>query len=359
MPLLDEIIQSAFDLGASDLHITPGLPPMVRVHSELGPLERDTLSAQGTRELIGELLTTDQQSRLDAGQEIDFGYELEGVTRLRCNIFGQRKGIAGAFRLIPNEVLTAEQLGLPSQILDFCELPRGLVVVTGATGSGKSTTLAAMLDAVNSERPVHIITIEDPIEFVHQNKRAMINQREVGSNTCAFSSALRAALREDPDIVLVGEMRDLETIQLAITAAETGHLVFGTLHTNSAASTVDRMIDVFPPEQQQQIRIMLAEALKGVIAQRLLPRRDGKGRAAALEVLVGTPALSNLVREGKTHQIDALMQTGRKEGMQTLDHSLKDMVRNEVITAAEAARHANQPEAFNAKSNGRSLQPLR
>lgn len=343
---IDEIFKIIHEQGASDLHMSSGYAPMVRLNSDLVPVDYDHLTPELNRKLLFELMTPEQAATFEKEKEIDFSYEVPGVTRLRCNIFEQRSGIAAVFRLIPTTILTAEQLNLPKSIMDFCDMPRGLVVVTGSTGSGKSTTLAAMVNHINENRSSHILTVEDPIEFVHGPKKSLINQREVGSNTKSFSNALKSALREDPDIILVGEMRDLETIQLAITAAETGHLVFGTLHTNSAAGTVDRIIDVFPTDQQQQIRVMLSESLKGVIAQRLLPRKDASGRCAAFEILVSTTAVSNLIREGKTFQLESLLQTGKKDGMVSLDQSLMTLVEEGMIEMAEAARHASNPSQF-------------
>jgi twitching motility protein PilT len=338
---IDDIFRIIKEQGASDLHMASGSKPMLRIDNELQAIEYAELTPDLNRKLLYELMTPTQVSHFESHKEIDFGYEIPGVTRLRCNIFEQRNGIAAVFRMIPTEVRTAEELNLPPQILKFCELPRGLVVVTGSTGSGKSTTLAAMIDHINAGQRSHIVTIEDPIEFVHKNKQSLVNQREVGSSTLSFAAALKSALREDPDIVLVGEMRDLETIKLAITAAETGHLVFGTLHTNSAASTVDRIIDVFPGEDQQQIRVMLAESLKGVIAQRLLTRKGGKGRVAAFEILRVTTAISNMIREGKTFQIASAIQIGRKDGMIALDQYLADLVSQGRVEQAEAALHGS------------------
>jgi twitching motility protein PilT len=339
MASIDDIFKIIKAQGASDLHMASGSPPMLRIDNELQPVEYSELTPDLNRKLLYELMSPAQLEFFEKNKEIDFGYEIPGVTRLRCNIFEQRNGIAAVFRMIPTEIRTAEQLGLPPQVLRFCELPRGLVVVTGATGSGKSTTLAAMIDYINANQRSHIITIEDPIEFVHKNKKALVNQRELGTNTLSFTNALKSALREDPDVVLVGEMRDLETIKLAITAAETGHLVFGTLHTNSAASTVDRIVDVFPGEDQQQIRVMLSEALKGVVAQRLLSRKGGKGRVAAFEILKTTPAISNMIREGKTFQIASAMQIGRKDGMISLDQYLTDLVSQGRVDQSEASLH--------------------
>ncbi len=346
MASIDAIFPLVVERGASDLHISPGRPPLIRVAEGLMPLEGDPMDADMTRRFLGEMMTPSQLAYFEENKEIDFAYEIPGVVRLRCNIFEQLQGVAGVFRLVPSEIPNPEALGLPREIMQFCELPRGLVVVTGATGSGKSTTLAAMIDAINSSRNRHILTVEDPVEFVHPNKKSLVNQREVGSHTLSFSAALRSALREDPDIILVGEMRDLETIRLAISAAETGHLVFGTLHTNSAAGTVDRIIDAFSADEQSQIRVMLAESLKGVVAQRLLPAAGGGGRVAAFEVLVNTSAMSNLIRESRSHQIEGMMQTGRKDGMITLDQSLRELVDAGQLEIAEAARHAGNPAAF-------------
>ena len=352
MATIDDIFKIIKEQGASDLHMSSGRPPMVRLGHELVPVDYEVLTPELNRKLLYELMNPDQVEAFEENREIDFGYEVPDVTRLRVNIFEQRAGIAAVFRLIPTTILTAEQLGLPESIIKFTEVPRGLVVVTGATGSGKSTTLAAMIDYINDKRAKHILTVEDPIEFVHPQKKALINQREVGSNTKSFAHALKSALREDPDIILVGEMRDLETIQLAITAAETGHLVFGTLHTNSAAGTVDRIIDVFPTDQQQQIRVMLAESMKGVIAQRLLPKKSGKGRCAAFEILVGTSAVSNLIREGKTFQLESMLQTGKKDGMMSLDTSLLELVEKGVLAPTEAARHSRNPAQFARMGSG-------
>jgi twitching motility protein PilT len=343
MAAIDEILKIVKEQGASDLHMASGSKPMLRMGNELQPVDYGELTPELNRKLLYELMSPSQAAQFEREKEIDFAHEIKGVVRLRCNIFEQRNGIAAVFRLIPTEVLSAEQLNLPPSILKFCDLDRGLVVVTGATGSGKSTTLAAMIDAINEKDKGHILTIEDPVEFVHKNKSCLVTQREVGGTTKTFTAALKSALREDPDVILVGEMRDLETIKLAITAAETGHLVFGTLHTNSAAGTVDRIIDVFPADQQQQIRVMLAESLKGVVAQRLLKRKSGKGRAAAFEILKVTPAISNMIREGKTFQIASAIQIGRKDGMITLDQSLEELVRTGVVDASEAAKHAHNP----------------
>lgn len=346
MPALDTIIRDVHEREASDLHMTTGSPPMIRCHKGLMPLSEEVLTAEGNEALLLEIMSEEQKAFFHTNKEIDFGYELEGVTRLRCNIFMQRQGIAGVFRLIPTKILTLDELSLPEKLREFCDLPMGLVVVTGATGSGKSTTLAAMIDHINTKQSKHILTIEDPIEFVHEMKSSLVNQREVGSSTLSFSNALRSALREDPDIILVGEMRDLETIRLALTAAETGHLVFGTLHTNSAAGTVDRIIDVFPAEEQDQIRVMLSDTLKGVVAQRLLPKKDGSGRVAAIEILASTTALANLIREGKTFQLESIIQTGKKEGMISMDAALAALMNADLISPEEGMKHARDKSAF-------------
>ncbi len=346
MAAIDEIFKLIKEHGASDLHMSSGAKPTLRINNDLVPIEYEALTPELNRKLLYELLTPAQVTEFEKRKEIDFAHEIPGVTRLRCNLFEQKNGIAGVFRLIPTEILTAEQLGLPAPILRFCDLERGLVIVTGATGSGKSTTLAAMIDHINTQEPSHILTLEDPIEFVHRNKRSLVNQREVGSTTHSFTNALRAALREDPDIILVGEMRDLETIKLALTAAETGHLVFGTLHTNSAAQTIARIIDVFPSDEQQQIRVMLAESLRGVVAQRLLNKKGGRGRVAAIEILVVTSAIANMIRENKTHQIDSAIQMGRKDGMQSLDSAIADLVRRGLVDPADAAPHAANKALF-------------
>jgi twitching motility protein PilT len=298
-------------------------------------MKMDPLKPEDTERLFAEIMPEPNRREFEEDRDTDFAYEIPGVARFRVNIYHDRQGAAGAFRLIPTEVMTAEDLGLPSAIMQFCKLPKGLVLVTGPTGSGKSTTLAAMLDSINASRAQHIITIEDPIEFVHHSKKCLVHQREIGTQVKSFGRALRAALREDPDVVLVGEMRDLETAHIAIETAETGHLVFGTLHTTSAVSTVDRIIDQFPVDQQEQIRIMLSESLKAVIAQ-VLCKKIGGGRVAALEVLMVNPAVSNLIREAKTFQIPSIMQTGKKLGMVTLNDALLELVQKKTIEPREA-----------------------
>jgi twitching motility protein PilT len=332
--------------SGSDLHLSAGVPPMMRIHGKLLPIDEKSLTKEDLHTLIYDILTDDQKAKFEANQEMDFSIELENIARFRVNTFYQRRGEGVVFRIIPTKIKSIEELGLPATILQFTHLHRGLVLVTGPTGSGKSTTLAALIDTVNSEREDHIITIEDPIEFVHQNKKCMVNQREVGSHTQSFANALRASLREDPDVILVGEMRDLETTAMAISAAETGHLVFATLHTNSAPQTIDRIIDIFPPHQQSQIRAQLSESLAGVVCQTLIPTIDGTGRICSLEVMIGTPAVRALVREGKTHQLPSIIQTSAKVGMQSLDQNLKTLVMMGKIRGIDAYERAVTKEAF-------------
>lgn len=334
---MEDLFRTMAAAGASDLHLSVSMPPMIRKDGKMKTFEcgEDVLDASTMRELLHSIMPEKNRQEFADRHDTDFAYEIPGLARFRCNVFMDRKGMGGVFRIIPNEILTAEQLGLSRAIINLCSLSKGLVVVTGPTGSGKSTTLCAMVDYINRTREDHIITIEDPIEFVHENKKCLINQREVHNHTDSFKDALRAALREDPDILLVGEMRDLETIAIAIETAETGHLVFGTLHTTTAASTVDRIIDQFPADRQQQIRVMLSESLKGVIAQTLLPKKGG-GRVAALEVLIVTPAISNLIREGKTFQIPSAMQTGKTHGMVMLNDALYDLVSKGIVEPRDA-----------------------
>jgi twitching motility protein PilT len=350
MAKIDKLFQLLKQNGGSDLHLSPGNPPMVRASGQLRPLIDQVLSHEQYRALLYEIMNEDQRRSFETTRDLDFAYEVEALkARFRANIFMGRLGISAVFRIIPTEILTVEQLGLPQTVLDLTELKKGLVLVTGPTGSGKSTTLAAMIDHINRTRNEHILTVEDPIEFVHKTSESLINQREVGIHTESFASALKAALREDPDIILVGEMRDLETIELAITAAETGHLVFGTLHTSSAAKTVDRLVNVFPTTQQEQIRTMLAESLRGVVAQQLLRTVDGK-RCAALEILKVNAAAANLIREGKTFQIPSIIQTGRKEGMQLMDQALQDLLNAEKVTLEEARRFAVNKNQFSSQT---------
>jgi twitching motility protein PilT len=332
MAKLDELLTFAKQKNASDLHLTSGSAPYLRIHGEMVKLNYRHVSQEVCHGLIFEILTENQKEQFIETRDLDFSYTLEGVGRFRVNVFMQRNGIGAVFRHISEDILTVEELGLPEQLLDLIDVSEGLILVTGPTGSGKSTTLAALIHEINMNQRAHIITIEDPIEFVHANHQSLINQREVGNHTESFNSALRAALREDPDIILVGEMRDLETISLAITAAETGHLVFATLHTNSATKTVDRIIDVFPQSQQSQIRTMLSESLRGVVAQALLPKADGEGRVPVVEILVNLPAVSNLIREGKTFQIASTMQTKRAQGMVTFETSVNELIRKGLIS---------------------------
>lgn len=342
---IDSLLQRALACGASDLHLRAGSPPLIRLHGRLQPLpEAD--SADGYEAALLAILTESQRQTFTTRNDLDFAYEIPGVARFRVNLLRQHRGVGAVFRLLPSRIRTLEELGLPQIVYSLARLEQGLVLVTGPTGSGKSTTLAAIIDHINRESDKHIVTIEDPLEFIHPSKKSLVTQREVGAHTTSFAAALRAVLREDPDIILLGELRDLETISLAITAAETGHLVFGTLHTRTAASTVDRLIDVFPPDQQGQIRTMLAETLKGVIAQQLLIRADGQGRVIAVEILIGTTALANLIREGKTYQIPSLMQTGRREGMQTMDQAILELLRSKQITPQEAYRKAIDKDTY-------------
>lgn len=334
----------AVRLGASDVHITTGSPPVVRLDGRLRAMDGNVLSAGDTRAMIMDILTDEQRKRLENDLELDFGYELPGVSRFRVNAYFQRGGLGAAFRPVPEKIPRLGELGLPKVVEELASKPRGLVLVTGPTGSGKSTTLAAMIDRINQTRREHIMSVEDPIEFLHAHKKCIVNQREVGSDTRGFAEALKHVLRQDPDVILVGEMRDLETISLAITAAETGHMVFATLHTQDAPQTMDRVIDVFPPHQQQQVRTQLANAIQGVITQTLVARRGGQGRAVACEVLVATPGVRNLIREGKNHQLYSAMQTGGKFGMQTMDASLVDLMRRGVISREEAEKRSSNPD---------------
>jgi twitching motility protein PilT len=334
---MDALFYRMSEFGASDLHLSVSMPPMVRKDGKMQtlPCNETALTPDSIKELLTSIMPAKNQEEFARRSDSDFAYEIPALARFRANIFADRKGMGGVFRIIPTKILTAQQLGLSPAIMNLCDLSKGLVVVTGPTGSGKSTTLCAMIDHVNKTREDHIITIEDPIEFTHENQKCLVNQREVHNHTDSFKDALRAALREDPDILLVGEMRDLETIAIAIETAETGHLVFGTLHTTTAASTVDRIIDQFPADRQQQIRVMLSESLKGVIAQTLLPKKGG-GRVAALEVLIVTPAISNLIREGKTVQIPSAMQTGKQHGMVVLNDALFELVQKGVVEPRDA-----------------------
>ena len=344
--IIDDLLRLIVEKSGSDLHLTVGSPPMLRLQGKLWPTDIPALTAKETRRLIYQFLNNEQRERLEHDLELDISYELPDVARFRCNIFFSRLGMGGVFRVIPTRIKTLAELKLPPILGDLARRNKGLILVTGPTGSGKSTTLAAMVDQVNNERQDHILTIEDPIEFVHQHKSCIVNQREIGPNTKSFSAALRSALREDPDIILVGEMRDYETISLAVTAAETGHLVFATLHTPSAAQSVDRIVDVFPAHQQDQIRTQLADALQGILAQQLIPTIDGMSREVALEILINTPAVANLIRDNKTFQLPSIMQTSKQAGMQTMDQSLMDLVKQRKISPQEAYRRAFDKKAF-------------
>ena len=335
MPEIEKFFAAVQKFEASDLHLSTGSPPMLRVHGTITALDVPPMKAEHVLRMLHEIMPDDLKKAYDETGDADFAYEFKDVARFRCNAFKDRKGPGGVFRIIPNDFPTVQDLGLPESMLKLCDLNKGLVLVTGPTGSGKSTTLAAMIDYINKRRREHIITIEDPIEFVHENKKCMLNQREVHHHTQSFARALRAALREDPDIVLVGEMRDLETTHIAIETAETGHLVFGTLHTTTASSTVDRIIDQFPADNQEQIRTMLAGSLRGVIAQTLCKRKAG-GRVAAFEILIVSPAIANLIREGKTYQIVSQIQTGGKEGMILLNDALLKLVKDRIVTPDDA-----------------------
>ncbi len=335
MDISDLLIQTK-ERGGSDLHLAAGARPMMRLHGDLTPVDGAPLSRDAVHRMIYEILNDDQRRAFEEVRDLDFAIELGEIARFRVNVFNQRNGEGAVFRVIPTQIRSFQELGLPDVVQTLALRENGLVLVTGPTGSGKSTTLAAMIDLINSTTKKHIITLEDPIEFVHKSKSCLVNQREIGPHTKSFASALRAALREDPDVILVGEMRDLETISLALTAAETGHLVFGTLHTKSAPKTIDRVIDAFPPGQQQQIRVQLAEALQGVVSQLLLPTKDKKGRVAALEIMVATIAIRNLIRESKTHQMPSAIQTGTALGMQSLEQALKTLVMQSRVDRAHA-----------------------
>jgi twitching motility protein PilT len=343
---LTALLTFAKDQDASDLHISAGMPPLLRIRGEMVRLEMPPLARDETHAAIYDILNDTQKRIFEERRDTDFALEIPGVSRFRANILQQLRGPGAVFRVVPTKVKTLDELGMPKVLKDLAQREKGLVLVTGPTGSGKSTTLAAMVDYVNENQRGHILTIEDPIEFVHQSKKCLVNQREVGPHTDSFANALRAALREDPDVILVGELRDLETTQLAITAAETGHLVFATLHTNSASKTVDRIIDIFPAGQQAQIRTMLSESIEGVVAQTLLPTKDAKGRVAVLEVLVAVPALRNLIREDKTAQILSVIQTGGQHGMQSLDQSLRDLVMHGKLSRDEAMKRSSNPRLF-------------
>jgi twitching motility protein PilT len=346
MARIDALFNMMKEQGASDLHLSTGNPPIFRQRGEMVRLNFKPLGHDELKAILFEILSEKQQAQFNETKDLDFAYEVPGVARFRGNVMMQYRGVAAVFRIIPTKILSADELGLPEGVRRMTNFKKGMVLVTGPTGSGKSTTLAGMIDLINSTRKEHILTFEDPLEFIHENKQSLMNQRQIGEHTESFASALRAALREDPDVILVGEMRDLTTIQLAMSAAETGHLVFGTLHTSTAAKTVDRIIDVFPTDQQEQVRAMLSESLKGVICQQLLKTADGKGRVAALEIMIGSPAIANLIREGKTFQIPSIMQTAKKDGMQLLDQHLLDLLKTKTVNPEEAYRCAVDKKQF-------------
>jgi twitching motility protein PilT len=339
-----DVLLEVMELNASDLHLTAGSPPMVRERGKLRALDYPMMSPQDTRETVYAILSDDQRKRLENDWQVDLSYSIPGKARFRVNAYFQRSAIGAAFRLIPSEIPELSELGLPAVLEDFTKKPRGFVLVTGPTGSGKSTTLAAMIDLINKQRHEHIMTIEDPIEFLHRHQNCIVNQRELGGDAKSFGAALKAALRQDPDVILVGEMRDLETIATALTAAETGHLVFATLHTQDTAQTVDRIVDVFPPEQQHQVRTQLSVALQGIVTQQLMLTADGSRRVVGAEIMVPTPAIRNLIREGKTHQLYSALQTGGNVGMQTMDASLADLVRRGLISRELAESRSSAPE---------------
>jgi len=343
---LNDLLIATKEKDASDLHITVGVPPVLRINGKLQKMNLPVLDEKAVHEIVNGMLNEEQKNMYLRLHELDFSYELKNVARFRVNIFQHRRGEGIACRLIPEKIKSVQELGLPDEIISFTNKTKGFVLVTGPTGSGKSTTLAALIDIINKERYEHVITIEDPIEFVHTHKNCIIDQREVGANTKSFSYALRSALREDPDVILVGEMRDLDTISMAVTAAETGHLVFSTLHTNSAAESIERMINVFPPHQQGQIRTQLAESILGVIAQTLLPTIDGEGRVPVVELMIATPAIRNIIREEKVHQMATLIQMGKKEGMISLDQSLKILLSEGKISREDAIRKAIDKKVF-------------
>ena len=331
---------------ASDLHLSAGLPPMIRVHGDVRRINVEALEHRQVHDMVYDIMNDSQRKAYEETLEVDFSFEIQGLARFRVNAFNQNRGAGAVFRTIPSKILSLEQLNAPKVFAELALKPRGLVLVTGPTGSGKSTTLAGMVNHLNENEYGHILTIEDPIEFVHESKKSLINQREVGPHTLSFANALRSALREDPDCVLVGEMRDLETIRLALTAAETGHLVFGTLHTSSAAKTVDRIVDVFPAAEKEMVRAMVSESLVAVISQSLCKLKDGTGRVAAHEIMLGTSAIRNLIRENKVAQMYSSIQTGNQQGMQTLDQNLTDLVRRNIISPMEARSKAKFPENF-------------
>ena len=342
---IDDLLEQMVALGASDLHITVASPPAFRIRGHIHRAEGyDAFDSDMTRQLLYRILSSEQQKNFELKRQLDFAYAIPGLARFRVNVYYQRETVGAAFRLIPQDIKSLEELQLPPVLHRLAEYPRGLVLVTGPTGSGKSTTLAAIIDEINRNRAEHILTVEDPVEFVHKHKRCIVNQREIGPDAPTFAEALKAALRQDPDVILVGEMRDLETISTALTAAETGHLVFGTLHTQSAPSTIDRIVDVFPPEQQEQVRIMIAGSLQAVVTQNLLPTADGQGRVAALEVLLPDDAVRNLIRQAKVEQVYSIMQTNTARGMQTMEQSLADLALRRVINVDVALERSSRPD---------------
>ena len=346
---LHQLLKTLVEQGGTDLHITTNSPPQIRIDGKLIPLQLPPLGAPETKQLCYSVLTDNQKHRFEDTFELDLSFGIKGLARFRANIYNQRGAVSGAFRTIPWEIKSFKELGLPEVIGKLCEKPRGLILVTGPTGSGKSTTLAAMVDKVNVERHEHIVTIEDPVEYLHSHKKCMVNQRELHADTHSFPAALRSVLRQDPDVVLIGEMRDLETIESALRIAETGHLTFATLHTNSAVQTINRIIDVFPPHQQAQVRAQLSLVLQGVISQQLIPRRDGKGRVLAAEIMIPNPAIRNLIREEKVHQIYSQMQVGQQKfGMQTMSQVLVGLVQRNLISTEEAVGHATEVEEVRA-----------
>ena len=343
---ITELLAFSVKNQASDLHLSSGLPPMIRVHGDVRRINLPAMEHKDVHAMVYDIMNDGQRKHYEEFLEVDFSFSVPNLARFRVNAFNQERGAAAVFRTIPSKVLSLEDLNAPKIFKEVADQPRGIVLVTGPTGSGKSTTLAAMVDYVNTNQYGHILTIEDPIEFVHEAKRCLINQREVARDTISFNNALRSALREDPDVILVGELRDLQTIRLALTAAETGHLVFGTLHTSSAAKTIDRIVDVFPAEEKDMVRAMLSESLRAVIAQTLLKTKDGKGRVAAHEIMIGTPAIRNLIRENKIAQMYSAIQTGQNVGMQTLDQCLADLVRRNLVSSAEARIRAQNKDNF-------------
>lgn len=352
---IDELLRLTVERTASDLHVTVGLPPMIRIDGELQPTDYGVVNAYDSQRLVYDILTDKQIERFEQTHELDFSYGVPGVARFRFNCYRQRGSVAAAVRPIPTDIPDYQAIGLPDVVIDLCERSSGLVIVTGPTGSGKSTTLACMVDEINQKKPLHIITIEDPIEYLHRHKRAMINQRELGNDTESFHNALRAVLRENPDVVLVGEMRDLETVEVTLQIAETGHLVFATLHTRNAPQTVDRIIDQFPPNQQEQIRVLLANTLEAVIAQRLLPKLGTTGRVPAIEVMIASTAIKNLIREAKTHQMYSIIETGKAQGMRTMDDSLAELFLNGDISREDALLAAIDRERFDSLTRSLSL----